>query len=594
MAHSDFGPGRALDASRSIQGRLSQSRASHPHCISLTHSAPTKPWTLTTRICARLVKIRRLSVSKLALGAAIGMMLAGQAAASEVWVTDKVISEGSEHDYKAIVRDIQVTPNGNFVVSWTTPAPFTNDWYGHSAEFTLDGQRLRKVMSLSPTQEFSFQDNLQCAISPDSTILSYVWNSTNELDSLVYHMSLWFQSLDYASGTALAPAIRLDTSNSYPFTTFVDGQRIEFISDSSVVVFWRENSYGIWPEYSARFLQRVSIPGQTIGDRLDLYTTEYYSCDSVDTCRKMADQFELEFLENRSLLVVHDGGAYLGGPYGNTYSLGRIVDTNLVPLPGVDILMCDGLPCSVFTGFWGVSQFPDVDKFKSGGFAVAVNIGYDVDIENYPAGRAFDSLFQPNSPVMGASDHPPRESWFAPKVACGPNDEYVVVWTDRGESDNALRDVWAQRFHRSGIAIGINQRLNGIIDVGSGNPGQMDAACIGGHLVVVHHGRGAPFGIGGDGYLQYPMLLQVMPWDKVGYYAAGDPDQSGAITATDIIQTVNYVFKSGPAPKPQSWAAATDGDCTVSASDIIYSVNYVFKGGPAPVSDCAPEVPYVP
>jgi hypothetical protein len=179
-------------------------------------------------------------------------------------------------------------------------------------------------------------------------------------------------------------------------------------------------------------------------------------------------------------------------------------------------------------------------------------------------------------------------------VACAPNDEYVVVWTDRGENDNAFRDVWAQRFHRSGVAFGVNQRLNGIIDLASGNSGQLDAAWVGGHLVVAHYGMGKPLGIVGPSYLLYPLILQVMPWDKVGYYSPGDVDQSGSITTADIIQTVNYVFRSGRAPKPQSWAGDLDGNCVVSASDIIYSVNYVFKQGPQPVSDCSSVVPYVP
>ena len=63
----------------------------------------------------------------------------------------------------------------------------------------------------------------------------------------------------------------------------------------------------------------------------------------------------------------------------------------------------------------------------------------------------------------------------------------------------------------------------------------------------------------------------------------GDVNQSGNITSADIIYTVNYVFKGGPAPLP----AATEGDVNcdgiVTSADIIFLVNYVFKGGAPPI-----------
>ena len=54
------------------------------------------------------------------------------------------------------------------------------------------------------------------------------------------------------------------------------------------------------------------------------------------------------------------------------------------------------------------------------------------------------------------------------------------------------------------------------------------------------------------------------------------------INATDIIELVTYVFKSGPPPVPEA-LGEVDGIEPINASDIIYLVTYVFKSGPPPV-----------
>ena len=68
-------------------------------------------------------------------------------------------------------------------------------------------------------------------------------------------------------------------------------------------------------------------------------------------------------------------------------------------------------------------------------------------------------------------------------------------------------------------------------------------------------------------------------WESL---SAGDTDGDGLITAADIIFLVNFVFKSGPSPNPQT-LGEVDGIVPVNASDIIYLVNFVFKSGPPPV-----------
>jgi subtilisin family serine protease len=64
-------------------------------------------------------------------------------------------------------------------------------------------------------------------------------------------------------------------------------------------------------------------------------------------------------------------------------------------------------------------------------------------------------------------------------------------------------------------------------------------------------------------------------------YCRGDFNLSGAITSSDIILLVNYVFKSGP-PSSDPWTMDVDVNGVPTSADIIYLVNHVFKGGPAP------------
>ncbi len=67
----------------------------------------------------------------------------------------------------------------------------------------------------------------------------------------------------------------------------------------------------------------------------------------------------------------------------------------------------------------------------------------------------------------------------------------------------------------------------------------------------------------------------------------GDVDESGAVTSSDVIDMVNYVFKSGPGPQPI--VEAGDVNCSGDATpeDIIYMVNYIFRGGASPCDVCA-------
>ncbi len=69
--------------------------------------------------------------------------------------------------------------------------------------------------------------------------------------------------------------------------------------------------------------------------------------------------------------------------------------------------------------------------------------------------------------------------------------------------------------------------------------------------------------------------------DACESFLSGDADNSGAITISDAVYLINYIFSGGPAPCP---LRNGDADCSgaVTISDAVYLINYIFAGGPAP------------
>lgn len=68
-------------------------------------------------------------------------------------------------------------------------------------------------------------------------------------------------------------------------------------------------------------------------------------------------------------------------------------------------------------------------------------------------------------------------------------------------------------------------------------------------------------------------------------YACGDADASGAITVSDVVYLINFIFSGGNAPQP---LASGDADCSgfITISDAVYLIGFIFSGGPAPCATC--------
>lgn len=79
--------------------------------------------------------------------------------------------------------------------------------------------------------------------------------------------------------------------------------------------------------------------------------------------------------------------------------------------------------------------------------------------------------------------------------------------------------------------------------------------------------------------LYLPTLLPTIA--RVAPHIKGDVNRSGFVTSGDVVDMVNYIFKSGSLPDPN--LADVDGAPPATAGDIIYLINYLFKSGPAPI-----------
>ncbi len=64
-------------------------------------------------------------------------------------------------------------------------------------------------------------------------------------------------------------------------------------------------------------------------------------------------------------------------------------------------------------------------------------------------------------------------------------------------------------------------------------------------------------------------------------FIRGDADDDSAVTVSDVVYLINYLFKGGPPPSPLE-KADTNCDTQIGVADVVYLINYLFRGGPPP------------
>jgi hypothetical protein len=113
-----------------------------------------------------------------------------------------------------------------------------------------------------------------------------------------------------------------------------------------------------------------------------------------------------------------------------------------------------------------------------------------------------------------------------------------------------------------------------VADVLDGFGGQKRG--VGCNLSYFAGGQSSPIGVGSStnfklyaGFI-YPVTVR-----------CGDANLDEVVDVGDVVFVINYLFKSGPAPRPIQ-AADCNCDGLVDVGDAVYMINYLFKSGPAP------------
>ena len=64
-------------------------------------------------------------------------------------------------------------------------------------------------------------------------------------------------------------------------------------------------------------------------------------------------------------------------------------------------------------------------------------------------------------------------------------------------------------------------------------------------------------------------------------FLCGDVNADAIVNVGDVVYMINYLFKSGPAPKPIQ-SGDVNSDSVVNVGDVVYLINYLFRSGPSP------------
>jgi hypothetical protein len=87
-------------------------------------------------------------------------------------------------------------------------------------------------------------------------------------------------------------------------------------------------------------------------------------------------------------------------------------------------------------------------------------------------------------------------------------------------------------------------------------------------------------------YSGYNYELKAVTVINLAPFICGDANNDGVIDVGDVVYLINYLFKSGPEPRPVQCAGDCNGDTIVDVGDVVYLINYLFKSGPAPIAGC--------
>jgi len=89
----------------------------------------------------------------------------------------------------------------------------------------------------------------------------------------------------------------------------------------------------------------------------------------------------------------------------------------------------------------------------------------------------------------------------------------------------------------------------------------------------------------GKDTILFPTVIVPVNLVVEDYSDCGDVDGSGVIEISDVVYIVNYIFKSGGAPR-DLYGGDVNCDEIPDVSDAVYLTSYIFLGGPEPCANC--------
>jgi hypothetical protein len=158
---------------------------------------------------------------------------------------------------------------------------------------------------------------------------------------------------------------------------------------------------------------------------------------------------------------------------------------------------------------------------------------------------------------------------FTPDVGIAWNDTFVVTWVDREDRDGGGPEgggsVWVKRYSAAPSALGSEFRAN------TYTTGHQSGAA----LAMQANGD---FVLSWQSYYGFANGSEILA-QRYCHALAGDANDDGALSVSDVFYLINHLFAGGPPPLNNSDA---NDDGALSVSDVFYLINYLFAGGPGP------------
>jgi hypothetical protein len=211
--------------------------------------------------------------------------------------------------------------------------------------------------------------------------------------------------------------------------------------------------------------------------------------------------------------------------------------------------------------------FPTIAQDGSGNFVITWvderNGNSDIYAQRYNySGTPISSNFKVNDDIETASQ-------LIPAIAQDSSGNFIITWEDyrNGEYPYYNPDIYAQKYYSSGNPIGNNYLV----------PNPLYASFAQQYPAVATNGSKI--------YYTWQDNRRAKGWDiyaKIMYFLRGNVNGDDKVSLSDIVYLINYLFKFGPEPIPETGIGDANYDGKVSLSDIVYLINYLFKFGPPP------------